>query len=144
VAVIQLSVATGDLLLKFHSDITFVHVAVEMIRNVLEYMNVDDPTNVLLVSRELLKNAVVHGNQNNRDKEVFYWLSRIGQDRFKLEVEDGGPGVKAANNETAVKNVEKLLSGDDIQGRGFTIIRSLSEQVFFNERGNKITVVLDA
>ena len=143
-AVIQLSVASADLLLKFHSDITFVHVAVEIIRNVLEYLKVADPTNVLLVSRELLKNAVVHGNQNDGSKEVVFRLFRTDQDRFKLEVEDSGSGISLNNSETTTFQQAKKLNSDEIGGRGFTIISSLSEQVFFNEQGNKITVVLSA
>ena len=141
---IQLSVDSGDLLLKFHSDITFVQAAMEIIRTVLEYLKVADPTNVLLISREIIKNAVVHGNQNDRSKEVVYRMFRLAQDRFKLEVEDSGSGIGLDSGESAMKQWPKQLKSDEIRGRGFTIISSLSEQVSFNERGNKITVVLNA
>ena len=144
IAVIQLSVDSGDLLMKFHSDITFVQVAVEIIRTVLEYLKVADPTNVLLVSRELIKNAVVHGNQNDRSKEVVYRISRLAQDRFRLEVEDSGSGIGANGSESIAKQRPKKLDSGDGQGRGFTIIGSLSEQILVNEQGNKITVVLNA
>ena len=137
--------ATDDLLLlKFQSDITFVDVAVEIIRNVLEYIEIEDPTNVLLVSRELLKNAVVHGNQNNRDKDVVFRLFRIDQDRFRLEVEDSGPGIGLRNIEATVLEQEQANGRSEMSGHGFTIINSLSEQVYFNETGNLITVLLGA
>jgi len=142
--VIQLSVDSGDLLLKFHSDITFVQVAVEIIRTVLEYLKVVDPTNVLLVSRELLKNAVVHGNQNDRSKEVIYRMFRLAQDRFKLEVEDFGFGIGLDSSESTTKQQPKKLDSDETLGRGFKIISSLSEQISLNEQGNKITVLLNA
>ena len=141
---IQLSVDSGDLLLKFHSDITFVQVAVEIIRTVLEYLKVVDPTNVLLVSRELLKNAVVHGNQNDRSKEVIYRMFRLAQDRFKLEVEDFGFGIGLDSSESTTKQQPKKLDSDETLGRGFKIISSLSEQISLNEQGNKITVLLNA
>ena len=144
VAVIQLSVDSGDFLLKFHSDITFVQVAVEIIRTVLDYLKVVDPTNVLLVSRELLKNAVVHGNQNDGSKEVVYRISRLAQDRFRLEVEDSGSGISLESGESTIRQRPKKLDSDVTQGRGFTIISSLSEQISFSEQGNKITVVLNA
>ena len=144
IAVIQLSVDSGDLLMKFHSDITFVQVAVEIIRTVLEYLKVADPTNVLLVSRELIKNAVVHGNQNDRSKEVVYRISRLAQDRFELEVQDSGSGISLNRSESTTKQRANRLDSDETHGRGFTIISSLSDQVSFNEQGNKITVVLPA
>ena len=80
------------LLLKFRSDITFVDVAVQTIGNLLEYFGIEDPTNILLVSRELLKNAVVHGSHNNKNKEVVFRLFRISRDLFRLEIEDSGQG----------------------------------------------------
>lgn len=141
---ILLSAAKDHLLLKFQSDITFVDVAVEIIRNVLEYLAIENPTNVLLVSRELLKNAVVHGNQNDRGKEVVLWLFRIGQYRFRVEVEDSGPGIDLRNIETTVLEQEQANGRGEMSGHGFTIINRLSEQVFFNETGNKITAVLGA
>jgi anti-sigma regulatory factor (Ser/Thr protein kinase) len=134
--VIHLSAGTDSLLLEFSSDITFVDVAVEIIRKVLEYRKIEDPTNVLLVSRELLKNAVVHGNQNDRDKKVTYRLQRSGAERFRLEVEDSGPGIyprPAPGGAVGSKS-----------GRGYTIIYSLAEQVRFNPQGNRVTVVLGA
>ena len=144
IAVIQMSVDSGDLLMKFHSDITFVQVAVEIIRTVLEYLKVADPTNVLLVSRELIKNAVVHGNQNDRSKEVVYRISRLAQDRFELEVQDSGSGISLNRSESTTKQWPNRLDSDETHGRDFTIISSLSDQVSFNEQGNKITVVLTA
>jgi anti-sigma regulatory factor (Ser/Thr protein kinase) len=91
---------------------------VEIIRNVLEYLKVVDPTNMLLVSRELLKNAVVHGNQNDRSKEVVYRLSRLAQDRIKLEVEDSGSGIGLNNGASAMKRLQEKLDSDELHGRG--------------------------
>lgn len=141
---IVLSATDEYVLLKFQSDITFVDVAVEIIRNVLEYLAVEDPTNVLLVSRELLKNAVVHGNQNDRDKEVVLRLFRIAQDRFRLEVEDSGQGIGLRNIQTTMLEQEQPDRRGEKSGHGLTIINRLSEQVFFNETGNIITVLLGA
>jgi anti-sigma regulatory factor (Ser/Thr protein kinase) len=140
--VILLSVTPDCLLLEFNSDITFVDIAVEMIRNILEYLKVLDPTNLLLVSKELLKNAVVHGNQNDREKEVVFRLFPLGQDRFRLEVEDSGPGISLKNDRIAWLTLDPTQKRSEIGGHGFKIINSLSDQIFFSENGSKITVLL--
>jgi anti-sigma regulatory factor (Ser/Thr protein kinase) len=140
--VITLSVAQDQLLLKFHTDITFVDVALEIIRHVLEYQTNEDPTNLLLVSRELLKNAVVHGNQNDRAKEVIFRLSRIGYDLWKLEAQDSGPGISQRQQRIIESDHRQAGKRGKSSGRGFTIISNLAEQVLFNPTGNVITVLL--
>ena len=90
---ILLSASDDCLLLKFRSDITFVDVAVQIIGNLLDYLGIEDPTNILLVSRELPKNAVVHGDHNRKNKEVVFRSFRISQDRFRLEIEDSCHGI---------------------------------------------------
>ena len=141
---ILLSASDDYLLLKFRSDITFVDVAVQTIGNLLEHFGIEDPTNILLVTRELLKNAVVHGNHNNKNKEVVFRLFRISQDRFRLEIEDSGQGGGLRHLRTTGKVRESRDRGGEAGGRGFTIINNLSEQVLFSETGNRITVLLEA
>lgn len=141
---ILLSASDDSLLIKFRSDITFVDVAVQTIGNLLEYFGIEDPTNILLVSRELLKNAVVHGNHNKKNKEVVFRLFRISQDRFRLEIEDSGQGSGLRHLRTTGKVRETRDRESEAGGRGFTIINSLSEQVLFSETGNRITVLLRA
>jgi len=140
--VILFTAADECLLLKFQSDITFVDVAVEIIRNVLEYLAIEDPTNVLLVSRELLKNAVVHGNQNDRCKEVVFQLFRIGPDRFRVEVEDSGTGFAPENSKSKERRKRQVDGRPETSGHGFAIINSLCEQVLLDKKGSKITVLL--
>jgi len=142
--VILLTAGDDHLLLKFRSDITFVDLAVQIIGDLLEYQGIKDTTNILLVSRELLKNAVVHGNHNDRNQDVVYQLFRIDQDRFRLEVEDSGRGGGLRTAQTTGKGQESGHGQSEDNGRGFTIINSLSERVVFSETGNKITVFLGA
>lgn len=140
----HLSAAQNNFLLKFQSDITFVDVAVEIIRHVLEHQKIADPTNILLVARELLKNAVVHGNQNDRDKKVVLRLLRIGPNRYRLQVEDSGPGLGLKKSSISKREREQTDKRKGASGHGFAIINNLSKQVFFNEKGNRITVLLSA
>jgi anti-sigma regulatory factor (Ser/Thr protein kinase) len=142
--VILLSASDDFLLIKFRSDITFVDVAVQTIGNLLEYYGIEDPTNILLVSRELLKNAVVHGSHNNKNKEVVFRLFRISRDLFRLEIEDSGQGSGLRHLRTTGKVPDARDGESEAGGRGFTIINSLSEQVLFSETGNRITVLLEA
>jgi anti-sigma regulatory factor (Ser/Thr protein kinase) len=140
--VILLATANEELTLKFQSDITFVDVAVEIIRNILHYLAVEDPTNVLLVSRELLKNAVVHGNQNDRTKEVVYRLSRSAADQFRLEVEDSGAGFGQEKKRGTGKDKRQNDGWIKKSSHGFAIINSLCRQVVLDETEGKVTVLL--
>ena len=139
---ILLSAGDDYVLVKFRSDITFVDVAVQTIGNLLEYLGIADPTNLLLVSRELLKNAVVHGNHNNKSKKVVFRLFRISQDRFRLEIEDSGQGSGLRHLRAIGKVRDERDRKIEAGGRGSTIINSLSEKVLFSETGNRITVLL--
>lgn len=139
-SVIFLSACDDYLLLKFQSDIMFVDHALELMRTILEYQGVEDPTNILLVSSELLKNAVVHGNQNDSSKDVLLRLTRMQQGRVRLEIEDDGKGVVHRGN---VSDLTQKDSPIGAARHGYSIISNLSEKILFNEIGNRVTVFLD-
>ncbi len=137
---IFLSACDDYLLLKFQSDIMFVDHALEIMRTILEYQGVEDPTNILLVSSELLKNAVVHGNQNDSSKDVLLRLTRIHQGRIKVEIEDAGKGVVYRGKGSDLTQKESCTGA---ARHGYAIISNLSEKILFNEKGNRVTVFLD-
>ena len=68
----MVSAGNDCLLLKFSADITFAYVTVRTIVNLVEYLGIEDSTNLLLVSRERLKNAVFHSNHNNISDQVLF------------------------------------------------------------------------
>lgn len=127
-----------SLLLRFDSDITFVDYAVSIVDDLLEYQGVPDPTNLLIVVRELLKNSVVHGNRNDTAKAVTLRLQRLNGGKLIIETEDDGPGFEA----TAL-GIPRDGSRVAPERRGFALIRALAERIELNDRGNRITVTME-
>ncbi len=136
---IAVSVSKELILLQFSSDITFIDHAVGILNVLLSYQGPKDPTNLLIVSRELLKNAVVHGNRNDPDKTVYCRLERVEENRYEIEVEDEGGGFDPG----AVQAEPPDHSGGQAQ-HGYVLIRALASALRFNEEGNRIVACVDA
>ncbi len=89
------------------------------------------------VLRELLLNAVIHGNREAAEKQVLCEISREGADLFRLTVKDEGEGF---DHRTAAALASSAPQWE-VSG-GFGLIRSICEQIDFNETGNQVTVYL--
>lgn len=91
----------------------------------------------LLVLRELLLNAVIHGNRNNKDKKVHWSITFLPQGGMEIAVEDEGKGFN-------YEKVEKLIPENprSITKRGYMLIHALSSDVRFNQAGNQIRVFI--
>jgi len=132
-------VASADnFLLRFDSDIGFVDYALDIIDDLLAYRGIHDRTDLLIVCRELLKNAVVHGNRNDTQKSVTLRLQCLPGGHCKIEAEDGGSGFDV-----------QARAGGQASGRpagygtGFALIGALADRVAFNDQGNRVTVFVD-
>jgi serine/threonine-protein kinase RsbW len=83
-----------------------------------------------LILHELLHNAVIHGNKNDREKTVRVRIETT-VNLVTVYVEDEGPGF---NHETLLAAADGDLFAEG--GRGITLVRALSDSLFFNECGN--------
>ncbi len=99
-----------------------------------------DPTpfpDLQQVLRELLENAVVHGNRRRPDKVVACEIARVRDDLFKVTVSDEGEGFDHRNAEVLASSAPRWEGT-----RGFGLIRAVCEQIDFNEAGNEASVFL--
>ena len=136
-------VASGDvLLLSFSSDITFVDYAVDVVNNLLAHRGLAARTALLVVARELLKNAVVHGNRNDPEKTVTLRVERLSEGRYSVEAEDDGAGFDVADVCSGPTDAGERASGG--RPSGFALIRALADHVEFGETGNRVTAYVDA
>lgn len=90
---------------------------------------------VAVVLRELLANAITHGNRGLRDRHVYCEVRREPEDTVVVVVEDEGEGFDYHGLDTTVP--------EDARGvlrRGYLLIRSIASTVEFNPRGNRVTV----
>lgn len=88
-----------------------------------------------LILRELLINAVEHGNRNISAKTVTCSLKHMRDVLFEITVSDQGNGFD-------YKQLDMAMPDDvgKLRKRGYPFIYAFSEKIEFNEKGNQITV----
>ena len=90
---------------------------------------------IRLALEEALVNAIKHGNQMDRSKQV-----RIGYllllDRLEIHITDEGNGFDPEDvpDPTAVENLERPC------GRGLMLMRHYMTEVAYNSRGNTVSM----
>lgn len=89
--------------------------------------------NVTVAVTEAINNAIVHGNKNDKNKNISFRIS-IDKNNLSFSVEDEGIGFDYHDlpNPTAPENIEKL------GGRGIFLIKHLADEVNFLANGSKI------
>ena len=90
-----------------------------------------------LVLREMLINAIEHGNKNNVDLPVSCIIESKKDNFFSLKVKDKGAGFDHENVKMTMPEDPRTL-----RSRGFAIIKEFSEAIKFNKKGNEITVII--
>lgn len=98
-------------------------------------INDDIYGNIMISVTECISNAIIHGNQGDKNKWVHLELN-MEDDQLKFIIEDEGEGfdLQALQDPTAPENLENP------GGRGIFLIRHLSDEVKF-ENGGKRTVL---
>lgn len=113
--------------------------AIDIVRQFLGTYNLADRerSDIVLVSRELIINALVHGNRLSLDKIVALEVERNENCHFNITVEDDGTGFNTSS-------VGALYSTRE-PGRtahGYEIITSIAREVTFNDAGNRVMVCI--
>jgi len=88
---------------------------------------------VILLAREALVNAVLHGCQQDPDKQVQFTLALDG-DELVMTVEDSGPGFDWREQS------HSLVDMSEEHGRGFLIFRCYATDFAYNDKGNRLTL----
>ena len=86
---------------------------------------------------EALSNAMLYGNAHDPSKNVQLEVS-FDQGRLLATVRDQGPGFDPASvpDPTRPENLSRAC------GRGLFLMRQLMDEVWYNDRGNEVTLVL--
>jgi serine/threonine-protein kinase RsbW len=111
-----------------------------LIEQVCEELSVSEDVfgNMLISVTEACNNAIIHGNQGNESLKVNLKVLS-NEERICFEVHDQGPGFDFENipDPTEPNNLLKE------HGRGVFLMRSLADDVFFNETGNCVSIFFD-
>lgn len=89
--------------------------------------------NIMIAVTESVNNAIIHGNDSDKSKNVSLSL-QLNKNSLKFTVEDQGDGFDYQNLEdpTAPENLEK------IGGRGIFLMKHLCDEVSFHDDGKKV------
>ena len=123
--------------LSVPSDFGSISKVESLIDDVCNRLNVNEDYygNVLIAVTEAVNNAIEHGNGSNPEVNVDLSVGDKDVD-FCFSVKDYGKGFDFENlpDPTAPENLEKE------NGRGIYLMRSLAEDVVFEDEGTNVNI----
>lgn len=127
----------GSITLTCSSDVSVIDEALREINAFAEELAIADFSMVRLICRELLDNAIRHGNLEMEGKVVRCAVALKDGGRVEIVVEDEGDGF----DHTALTSSE-IEDPRNVPNRGYALIRSLAEDVRFELGGRRVTAVM--
>ena len=131
----RMSEDTNSITFKFSSEMYLVDRVIQTCREYLGRFNVSEFSQFRLVVREILINAVEHGNRNVAEHKVTCEIARLNGRQFSVMVEDEGDGF-----EYKTLNMEMPEDPHELRSRGYALINAFTDQIEFNDKGNRVTV----
>jgi serine/threonine-protein kinase RsbW len=125
----------NSLKIQIPSLLENIRIVESFIDNIKERYNINDDIygNIMVSVTESVNNAIKHGNQMNKDKNVT--LTTIYEDNLvKFIIEDEGPGFDF-NNLPDPTSPEML---EQVGGRGIFLMKHLSDEVKFSNEGKSV------
>lgn len=121
--------------LALASNLQEMHRVEAFIEEISDEFNINHTYfgHILVAVTEAVKNGIVHGNQGDSSKGIELKFE-ARESALVFTVSDRGVGF----NPNAIQDPSDPLSSEDA-GRGIFLIRSLAEQVNWNEKGNSIS-----
>lgn len=128
---------SNSIIFTLSSEMRLVDNVIRESQKFLKEHDISEFSGFKLVLRELLNNAIEHGNYHISDREVVCRIEYIGEQRFKIMVQDEGKGFD-------YNNLVMTLPEDprQIRNRGYALVNAFSDQIDFNERGNRVTTYI--
>jgi serine/threonine-protein kinase RsbW len=124
-----------DIRIQIPSLVENIRIVESFIDNAKEKYSLTEDIygNIMIAITESVNNAIVHGNNSDKNKNVSLTLS-LNESMVKFTVEDEGKGFDYDNldDPTAPENLEKT------GGRGIFLMKNLCDEVSFLDQGKKI------
>lgn len=123
----------------FKSDIRNLSIAESLVDSVFstnQNIKEDHYGNILIAVTEAVNNAIQHGNGGDDSKNVS--ISALMNDKeLRIVIQDEGKGFNfdSLPDPTAPENIEKET------GRGIFLMKSLTDEVIFEDGGSKVILV---
>jgi anti-sigma regulatory factor (Ser/Thr protein kinase) len=131
------SESDDSLYISLVSETERVPIILERVAQFARRQGVFDSDGLLLVVRELLMNAIVHGNESDPTRMALIRVAHRGA-HFEVQVDDEGEGF----------DFESLILGlpEDPQSltkRGLVLTHELSEELSFERGGSRVRAIVD-
>ncbi|CAN5550572.1 hypothetical protein BH10ACI2_BH10ACI2_09330 [soil metagenome] len=123
------------------SAISLMHIVLEYLMKRVEKLGVIKPeqSNLFVALDEAFVNAVKHGNKFDSQKLVRI-TAEVSKHEARFTIEDEGEGFDVANIPDPL-DPENLFK---TSGRGVLFIYNIMDEVKYNDRGNRLTMVKKA
>ncbi len=123
---------------EFPSAISLMHSILDYLMKRVEKNGIVDAenSNLFIALDEAFVNAIKHGNKFNADKIVKI-SAEVSPTEARFTIEDEGEGFNVAEIPDPT-NPENLFK---TSGRGVLIIHNIMDEVKYNERGNRLTMI---
>lgn len=126
--------------LIFKSDIKNINLVEKLIDDISADYNISSDVygKILLGVVEGVNNAIVHGNQLDKNKDVILEY-QIGSDTIDFIIKDQGKGFEYEKvpDPTKPENLEKS------HGRGIFLMNHLADEIEFEDNGSKVKLIFN-
>ncbi len=125
----------NQLSLKIPSLLENIRIIESFIDKVKEDFSINDDIygNILIAVTEAVNNAIIHGNDSNKNKNVHLAL-KISTNNILFTVEDEGDGF----DQDALEDPTDPSALTSDGGRGIYLIKHLADEVKFDKNGKRI------
>ena len=125
--------------LEFTSEIKNIYKVEKFIEEISDLYHINNTYfgNLMIAITEAVTNAIVHGNANDSSKKVRLEFTS-DKKGLAFKIIDEGEGFDFNNLPSPLNGVNG--EAKDI-GRGIFLIKSLADEVNFNESGNEIELI---
>ncbi|MDM8525756.1 ATP-binding protein [Desulfococcaceae bacterium HSG8] len=118
---------------SFSSEMHLVDRVIQSCRDYLKHSGVSEFSQFRLVLRELLINAVEHGNRNIVEHTVICSIEHMGEWQFRITVEDEGDGF-----DPRTLDMKMPKDPEEMRKRGYPLVNAFTDQLEFSEKGNRV------
>jgi anti-sigma regulatory factor (Ser/Thr protein kinase) len=131
----EISLESERKFFRLPSSTQSIGSAIQELNCFLKRFNVSElsTTQATIILRELMVNAITHGNKGNAASSVNVLLERVKSNEFKIVVEDMGSGFNYAAIDTCIPDNPRSISN-----RGYVLIKAYSDRFEFNDKGNRV------
>ena len=130
-----------QIVLEFVSDLKFTEFCVLVSNYIKNFLNIGDDNffKIEISLREVLNNAIIHGNKRDPDKRV-YVTFKWNKKRLCLIIRDEN------QDKVDFNKINKKLEGNDLlsfNGRGIMIMKSYMDKVKFSSSGHGSEIIME-